>query len=313
METIGVIYFEPWYVLEDESIRKNLIYFDKLVYRIGSVEILEKFCLALGTKGKESFTRRMKEIEELQKAGLLVEYSEDQYLLDMKLCKDENLFKVLELRSKAYDLSSEFKAQIENKPIDYAIAIFLTTFRDFGQLDSRANSIVLNNRHEQQFVPIMKGQYLKLSDDIMSSNMPVLSVLFKKFPSIDASTDLQRFVDFKNDPSTRLKLMRLREWALDIGKKQLSEKEIEQKYEYLLQEYTQQMNLYKLKYEVSTVETFVVTGLEILENLAKLNFSKAAKILFAIGRQELNLLEAEQKFTGRELAIIHDINSTNSL
>jgi hypothetical protein len=53
------------------------------------------------------------------------------------------------------------------------------------------------------------------------------------------------------------------------------------------------------------VETFITTSLEVLENLAKLKFSQVSKTIFDLNKQGLNLLEAEQKMEGRELALIH--------
>ena len=77
--------------------------------------------------------------------------------------------------------------------------------------------------------------------------------------------------------------------------------------EYLIAEYTHQIELHKLKYSYSQIETITLTGLEVIENLLSLKFSKAAKALFDINRQELNLLEAENKITGKEMALIYDL------
>jgi hypothetical protein len=52
------------------------------------------------------------------------------------------------------------------------------------------------------------------------------------------------------------------------------------------------------------METFITTSLEVIENIAKINFSKAAKVIFELGKQDINLLEAEQKMVGKEVAII---------
>lgn len=89
-----------------------------------------------------------------------------------------------------------------------------------------------------------------------------------------------------------------------------SEKEIEQKLEHLLHEYTSQLNFHKLKYERSTAEVIVCTTLEVVENVATLNFSKAAKTLFELKKHQLDLLEVEQQMIGKEVAYIHKANTS---
>jgi len=66
METIGVTSIDPWFVLDDEPLIKDLYYFDKLAYTIGGRATLEKFCNTL-PKGKDAFKKKMREIESLEK------------------------------------------------------------------------------------------------------------------------------------------------------------------------------------------------------------------------------------------------------
>jgi len=102
---------------------------------------------------------------------------------------------------------------------------------------------------------------------------------------------------------------------LDFGNKleKLFWKRNRTKIDYLLQEYTAQLDLNKLKYELGYIETFVTISLEVLENVVKLNLSKAAKVLFDLSRQDISLLEAEQNLPGKELAFLHKLNNKSRL
>ena len=307
MQTIGVTSIDPWFILDNEHLIKDLYYFDKLAYTIGSVPILENFCNSL-PKGKDDFKKKMIEIGRLEKAGLIYEYTDNAFTNDkLKHATDQST----KLAVKAMELSSEFTTK--GKPFKDIFVDFLERFREVGQLNARVYSIILNNKDQNVYTPIIRSNYYNFATPDHFSTSSVLSVLLNKFPTPSTDVELDKFIDFKNDPDTQLKLARLKDWILEISKKNYSEKEIEQKIDYLLQEYTAQLDLHKLKYNLGYIETFVTISLEVLENVAKLNLSKAAKVLFDLSKQDISLLEAEQKLPGKELAFLHKLNNKNHL
>lgn len=212
---------------------------------------------------------------------------------------------------KALEFFSEFTTK--DKPFKDIFVSFLERHREIGQLMARVYSIVLNNKDQNVYTPIIRTNYYNFTTNEHFSTSTVLSILLKKFPTLTDNVELEKFFDFKNDPDTKLKLARLKDWILEISKKNYSEKEIEQKVDFLLQEYATQLEIHKLKYNLGHIETFVTASLEVLENLVKLNLSKVAKVLFDLNKQDLTLLEAEQKLPGRELAFIHKLNEKNRL
>ena len=305
METIGVTSIEPWFVLDDEPLIKDLFYFDKLIYTIDKRASLEKFCNTL-PNGKEKFVEKINEIERLEKTGLISEYSLESINKDKsKYHNDQSI----QFALKAQVLASNFSTK--EKAFNKVFVDFLERFREVGQLNARVYSIVLNRKEQNVYTPIIRSSYYNFATNEHYSTSTVISVLIKRFPSISSDIDLGKFLDFKNDPDTKLKLARLKDWVLEISKKTYSEKEIEQKIDYLLQEYINQVEIHKLKYKYGSVETLVTTSLEVLENLAKLNFTKVAKVFFDLNKQELNLLEAEQKFIGKELALVYKLKEKN--
>lgn len=134
--------------------------------------------------------------------------------------------------------------------------------------------------------------------------------MLKAFPLPDDSVPWEQIIDFRNDPDSFGKFMAIRSWMSDVAKSNLSPIEIEQKIEWLLHEYQHHMKVHKMKISASTLETVVVSVAEFTENLVKLNFGKAAKALFAIKNKKVQLLEAELKAPGREIALIANANET---
>jgi hypothetical protein len=66
------------------------------------------------------------------------------------------------------------------------------------------------------------------------------------------------------------------------------------------------MALHKIKTSQSFVDVFVITPLEILENLVKFNWSKIAKGALQVRKRKVELMEAEMKAPGRECAYVFD-------
>lgn len=248
------------------------------------------------------FKIKIQEIEILEKAGLISEYTDELIRIDREKYGDkESLY----YESMASVLSDNFTTK--DRAFNNIFVDFLGRFREVGQLRSRVYSIILDKKGQNANTPIIRNKFHNFTSSDFSDKSPVLTVLIKKFPIPSNDFEIKRFIDFKNDPDTRLKLSRLKDWVLEISKKNYTEKEIEQKIDYLLQEYSRQLDIYRLKHNLGIVETFVTTSLEVLENLVKLHFSKIAKAIFDLGKQDLNLLEAEQKMDGRELALIHKL------
>jgi hypothetical protein len=66
------------------------------------------------------------------------------------------------------------------------------------------------------------------------------------------------------------------------------------------------METHHIKASQSFVDVFVISPLEIIENLVKFNWSKLAKGALSIRKRKVELLEAEMKAPGRECAYVFD-------
>ena len=86
-----------------------------------------------------------------------------------------------------------------------------------------------------------------------------------------------------------------------------SYQEIEDKIEFLFDQYTERLKLHRLKYTSSTLEIICITTTQFLENIVKLKFSDALKVFFEVNMKKIEIIEAEKNILGRELSYIHKI------
>jgi hypothetical protein len=69
---------------------------------------------------------------------------------------------------------------------------------------------------------------------------------------------------------------------------------------------TTAMKLHHLKAGNSFVEVYVIPVIELVEDLAKFNWSKIAKGALSVNERQVELMEAEMKAPGRECAYVFE-------
>jgi len=116
-----------------------------------------------------------------------------------------------------------------------------------------------------------------------------------------AFADILHFRDEMAD-----KRWNLRRFMHSLAGKRHSEAEIRDDIEWTLNEYTKAMANHQIKATHSFIETYLITPLEILEDIVKFNWSKIAKGALQVSKRKVELLEAEMKAPGRECAYVFD-------
>jgi hypothetical protein len=308
METIGVINIDPWFLSTDEQLKTDLLYFDKLIYNFDDRDKSTLIRLVKALKIEKRFEEKLREIDSLEKTGLIIL---DKNLIDSGDTAKYLDVKLIDYYQKTFGLIDNFKS-LKNVSSQEKMVNFFETFREVGQINSRMNSIILNSKLENNYIPIIKDNFHNSIDEPYKSST-VLSIVYKKFPQIPKTTPLEKIIELKSDENNKLALMRLRNWVLEMSTSNYNSKEIEQKLDYLLAEYRKNLELHQLKYNVSQIETYTNVAFEVIENIVKFNFSKASKTLFDLTRKNISLMEDEQKIHGKELAFIHNINDKNRL
>jgi len=156
-----------------------------------------------------------------------------------------------------------------------------------------------------QFVPILNSFSSYKRKD--SSDL-ALHFILNKIPVPDENTSWEELTDFRNDNEVKRKLYALIDWINEMTRSNLPIAHIIDKYNYLYSEYAKQYSLHKLNSGFTTIELLIISGVEFINSLSHQNYISAIKGLINIRKQQVELMKAEKKIQGRELAYIHSVN-----
>ncbi len=140
--------------------------------------------------------------------------------------------------------------------------------------------------------------------DSLRSGDPVLEVVINRFPTPRPDTSFEAVLEFRSDEDAMRALRRLRQWMAKIAKAELTPHEIDAELQDLIDQYTEYMNLHKLKFYHGAFQSLVSISLEVLEHLAKVKLKSALEAVLSFKSRRLALTEAELKAPGREAAYI---------
>ncbi len=306
MASVGVIVIDPGFFFRHKPLMNHLLYFDRLSYSIleGYQHLDEIYSGRPETRA--IYASWMQEMEMLDRYGLLSEHSalewseKNDNLLDTKILeKIEDAEKLLALIS-VWQMSGnkEMSRQAFNE------------FAKASHLLSRANSQRLNKSNTDINTPILSGFEGFIIDSPEDKTSNVVKLVIDKFPLLGPEAEIERIVEFKSDVETHLKLQRIRVWISELGKKNLSIPEVEQSLEHLLAEYEKHLRIHNMKFKTGVFQTVILPIADIIENLIQLKPAKAMKSFLEVRMFNLNLLEAEQKAPGKEVAYIAEVNSS---
>ncbi|RDI15893.1 hypothetical protein [Flavobacterium sp. AG291] len=299
MKNIGIYSLSPADYLLGNKLDPLLYLYDKLFIKENlKIDLLLPIIQKLGYE--KEYYAKLKEIENLEKYGFIE-------ILDEKKTPKVNNDLIQRMLNKAYEISYEVAYNNKESGIKYFFDL-IESQEKVQDLNSRCYSMKLNTVNKNIYIPILKEPHNQFLDEHTVKNSAVYSILTNKIPTPTDFNYLQ-LSELKSDPDFKLKSYRLRNWINEVSKENLSTKEIEQKLEYLLEEYTQQFLLHKMKYTLSSFESFITLTADTIENLARLKFGAVAKTIFDIQKSDIAFLEAETNFAGREVALIHKIKN----
>ncbi len=179
-----------------------------------------------------------------------------------------------------------------------------------GTYKSRIQSAYLRQSLGNEAYPIIDnlndmGEFLS---DLPKAH--VVNVLLKKIPVPDVQTPWEQLLEFRSNDDAREKYLRVKRWLYKTATQEVNTLEMYQEIDSLIHEYEQYMALHKLKFQQGMLKASVLTTVDFVENMMKLNFSKAAKALFNIQQDKVKMLEAEMKAPGRELSYFVKLRQT---
>jgi len=268
------------YVLEETGLRKrNKVMADEIEWLIetGVVFDAEKY---RNSKAIEN------DVEKYRKSGTIVFNEEYRRLTNLA---QEQLLRLID--------DSLGIAKI-TKDSDFS-EIFQSMFESM----TRASSIKLRQLWAMDAYPIL-NRPINSAESARTNKSDLVQIILNYLPTIDDSVSWEQVLDYRNDVNSQSKFLALRNWMNEIARAELTPVEIEQKLEYLIDQYQQHMKLHRMKTNAGTLETVIVASTEFLENLIKFNWGKAAKGLFAFKHRRIALLEGELTAPGNEIAYI---------
>jgi hypothetical protein len=136
----------------------------------------------------------------------------------------------------------------------------------------------------------------------------VLDIVLTQLPMPDDTVSWEHILEFRSDPDSYSKFLALRNWMNEVARAKLTPIEIEQKLEYLIDQYWRHMQLHKMKANAGVLQTAIVSTAELIEDLVKIRWGKMAKNLFAFRERRIALLEGELTAPGSEVAYIVKAN-----
>ena len=109
---------------------------------------------------------------------------------------------------------------------------------------------------------------------------------------------------FRSEAVSQQQQRALRLWIADVANGKLRFGEASDKIGYLKDEYRAHMKGAGIKIGSATLKTYVVAAAELLESALKLKLKNLAELPFRLIELKANLMEAERKAPGRELAYV---------
>lgn len=177
------------------------------------------------------------------------------------------------------------------------------SLRVITEYHTRAVSIQLRELADMDAYPIVTMPIHSLQSTQAYKN-DLVQIVLHSLPVPDNSVSWEQILDYRSDPDSTSKFLALRNWMNEVARAKLTASEVEEKLEYLINQFQQHMNIHRLKANTGVLETIVVTGAEFLEDLAKFKWGKLAKSLFSFKHRRIALMEGELKAPGSEIAYI---------
>lgn len=132
----------------------------------------------------------------------------------------------------------------------------------------------------------------------------VVEVTLCELPIPAEDTAWQDIVEFRQDAEAQRTHKALKVWMHDIATTTVSASEVRDHLQHLLAQYEHYMKIHSIKARRGTLQTIIVAGAGMVENLAKFKLKDLAESLFRVGEGKIKLAEAELAAPGREVAYI---------
>jgi hypothetical protein len=181
-----------------------------------------------------------------------------------------------------------------------------------AHLRTRCIAIELREIYKLDAYPVYYFTSFQESPTSQSLKRDIIQFVLNSLPVPDDSTPWEQIIEYRSDTDSQSKFLALRHWMSEVARAELTPAEVEEKLEYLIDQYRQHMRLHRMKTNAGTLETIVTTSAEVLGDLASFKWGKAAEALFSLKKRQVALLEGELTAPGNEVAYIVKARETFS-
>ena len=199
----------------------------------------------------------------------------------------------------------EYEKLLEIPDWDYNSTNFLENYGDyFGRFFAAMGNCdtSLTNHY---FTPIV-SKYSTVGTK--SSN--IINIVIDAMPIVHPETPLEHIIEFKQNEENYNRFVNLRNWVTEMLHSDLSENEIKEKLEFLINEYERYLKLHKIKYGRGLFKTVVLGGAEMIENIIKFKLKDIAQGIFSVTEQNAELMLSELDAPGREISYLLKANKS---
>jgi hypothetical protein len=311
-DRIGLKVFDFSYFLTLPQLKRDLLYFDKLLIDEAHYKSSLGFAHLLCQRYNHNsnvLSHLENELKFLNEQGLVefINYQDLPYTINPADSKALQAISKAESEAEKY-----FEQQTNNKLSDMERFDASTSWLVYNTkallLKARMASTQYISR-DCQYVPFLSGT---LQQHLIEFDIPqaVLRLILDYIPIPSKNTSWEKILDFKADPDSREKLFRLRKWISNIGASAKSLNDVQNNLEAALADYKSFLLQHKIEHERGALEAIVVCAAEVLENIATLKLSKALGVFFKVFKEDHALTKAELSAPGREVAYIEKVENS---
>jgi hypothetical protein len=137
-----------------------------------------------------------------------------------------------------------------------------------------------------------------------SSRTTIVHVVMNAMPAPSGDTPWEAIVDWRADEDAVEKYRQLRAWIARAAKQPVQAADVSDELAAMLTSYKRYMSIQHKKMKLSRLEAVIIPIAEACEDLMRLKLSSAVKRVCGLIREDVQLLEAECRAPGREVAYI---------
>jgi hypothetical protein len=263
------------------------------------------------------FEGKMKEIEFLAKNNLLKEFGKVGISSCSAMNEITNSKQLNILHNKIFELSTERMKLVDSgfiNKLENRLQRILSSSTEISDLHSLYLSYIANYEGIHETTPILfYSNSLNYNQNLMSEKSKIINLTLKNFPTLKYETEWNQIKEIKSDNDLKHKYHKLNNWINEIATENYSVNEIEEKIEFMKNDYEKQLKYHSKQIKFNKLELILNSSIGIIENLIKLNFTELGNNLLSVKKEKLSLEINKQFLSGNEIAYITEVGSLKSL